>query len=203
MRTLVLHTSHPGNPPRVPVLELLALVMLVLGSLAGCVTTGSSSSSSPSPSSPAPTASAPPHTPLFSTDNQALVAATHSYAAYLRVSDEIYADGGIRPDRLRQVATNEALQQLEPDFLTYAERHWHISGNTSFDSVRLQGTSARAVTIYVCEDVSNINVLDASGTSLIGGNGDTRLPFQAQLVQRGSRLVLAAKTAWTGKDFCR
>lgn len=184
-------------------LAVFTIAVLTIGGLSGCVTAASAPEAPPSSApSPVPSASLPFSKPLFSTDNQALMLATDAYAAYLRVSDEIFAEGGLHPERLRQVATGEALTQLEPDFLTYAERHWHITGNTAFDSVRLQSSSARVVTIYVCEDVSNVNVIDASGASLVGGSGDTRLPFQAQLVQRAHRLVLASKTAWTGVDFC-
>lgn len=168
--------------------------MLTLGSLTGCIS---------SPAAPSPTpVSQPRLTPLFTTDNQALIAATDAYAVYLNLSDQILAQGGVDPGRLQRVATGEALRQLKKQFSTYSKRQWHASGETMFDSMKVQGRSALTVTVYVCDDVSNVAVVDASGKSLLSADARTRTPVVAQFVQHGERLLLASKTTWTGSDFC-
>lgn len=191
-------SSQGAASRRVSSFGAVALVALTLATLGGCV-----ASPAPLPASRPPSVATEQHdTPLFSTDNEALIAATDAYARYMRVSDEILARGGIHPGRLRQVATGQALSQREKDFSTYSKRQWRTSGDTMFDSMRVQARSAFTVTVYVCEDVSNVAVVDALGVSLLSTDDETRTPFVAQLVQRGQRLVLASKTRWTGNDFC-
>lgn len=195
MRTVTSHTPRAASR-RASSFAALTLTVLTLGTLSGCV-------SSPTPTQPASTATmAPRFTPIFSTDNQALIAATDAYAVYLSMSDEILAQGGADPGRLQRVATGEALNQLEKEFSTYSKRQWHTSGTTMFDSMRVQARSALSVTVYVCDDVSNVAVVDASGRSLLSADDATRAPFVARFVQQGQRLLLASKTRWTGDDFC-
>jgi hypothetical protein len=193
MRTVTSHTLCAAKR-RALSFVALALAMLMLGVLSGCV-------SSPTRTQPASTA-APHFTPIFSTDNQALIAATDAYAVYLSMSDEILDQGGADPGRLQRVATGEALNQLEKQFSTYSKRQWHTSGNTMFDSMKVQARSALSVTVYVCDDVSNVAIVDASGTSLLRANDATRTPFVARFVQQGQQLLLASKIRWTGDDFC-
>ena len=81
--------------PRVTFAALAAVLLL-----SGCVPTSPTVTPGPLPSS----------TPIFATEDDALAAATAAYAAYVKISDQIFMEGGANPDRLKSVATGEQLK---------------------------------------------------------------------------------------------
>jgi hypothetical protein len=175
------------------ILATLAGAGLIVIALAGCATPASPLST------PTPSAM---HTPVFASDEEALKAATDAYAAYLAMSDTILADGGANPERLKEVASGEALVRADADVKVYSARKLHATGSTHFDSMKIQSYSP-LLSAYVCEDVSGIDVLDAQGTSLVKPDRDTRTPFEVGFeVQADGRLLLKQRTLWTGTDIC-
>ena len=86
-----------------------AAALAVAFVLVGCVPTTT-------PASPAPRPSA---TPVFATEAEALAAATKAYAAYVRVSDQITADGGANPERIAPHVTAAQLKRDRDVFAAY------------------------------------------------------------------------------------
>jgi hypothetical protein len=153
-----------------PALALAALVGLAP---AACV-----------PIHPGPTrSSSPAQTPLFSSDEEALKAATDAYAAYLKVSDEISHDGGANPERIKPYASGSALQLALKSAAQFRAANAHSVGATAFSGVRLQSAAegGRRVAIYACEDVSRVDVLDASGASIVKPDRKTLSAFLVTL----------------------
>jgi hypothetical protein len=151
----------------------------------------------------------PSSTPLFATDAEALQAATDAYAAYLKVSDEILGEGGAHPERLKAVATSSVFEQQLGGFRSFNEKGFHSVGATEFDSAKTQNYqpllhAGEVIRIYVCADVSAVDVVDESGASVVTASRPDRTPFEVGFSWRPSLegLVVSSKDAWTGTDFC-
>ncbi len=170
--------------------------MLVLA-LAGCVPSGGHGTASPSASA----------TPVFSSDAEALKAAEAAYAAYLRVSDQILIDGGVNPERLEAVTSSLLYAQELKGFQETHSRGWYSTGGTTFDHFALQSYNPddpeSLVVAYVCSDVSQVDVLDSSGNSVVSSTRPNRAPFEVTFaLSRPSHLVLARNDVWTGQGVC-
>ena len=181
--------------PRSTGVALAALATLLLS---GCL-----------PSAPVVTPEPlPTSTPVFASDADALAAATDAYARYLAVSDQILKDGGTTPDRIEAVTTGE---KLETELASYTEVQlagYHSTGDTTFDHVALQRYAPQnvdgvgIVVLYLCEDVSRVNVMDASGTSVVSADRPARVLYEVafDLVLPGSdHLLVANKQPWSSE----
>jgi len=168
--------------------------------LVGCVPTTS-------PTSPAPR---PSTTPVFATDAEALAAATKAYAAYVRVSDEILADGGNNPERIEQVASGEALDGALAGYSDFRQRGLHSVGDSKVGHVSLQKFSPESVsgknlvTIYACLDVEGVDVLDQTGTSVVSTQRPPRQTFQVSVDWRESKqqLFVTSRNPWVSGGIC-
>ncbi|HEU0257623.1 MAG TPA: hypothetical protein VFQ96_07270 [Microbacteriaceae bacterium] len=159
----------------------------------------------PTTSEASPGAPASSQKPLFSTEKEALAAATKAYAAYLRVVDAIGRDGGAGLERLRDVTTGEQLVSSTDSLTYYTEKNVRATGTTVFDSVSLQKWDARnsSASIYVCEDVSDIDMTDSNGKSIVSADREDRLPFIADFETASGKLSLSHKDLWLGDNFCQ
>jgi hypothetical protein len=178
------------------ILATLAGAGLIVITLAGCAT----------PASPPLTPSAT-RSPVFASDEEALKAATDAYAAYLAMSDTIAQEGGKDPERIKDYAADDALTDALRSFEQYRQAGAHNSGSTRFDRARLQAASytpgPTRVVIYVCNDVSGVDVLDSAGASLVKSGRPSITPFEISTTDVSGRgLVVTAKTRWGGDDFC-
>ena len=147
---------------------------------------------------------------LFESEDEALAAAEEAYGAYIGVIDAIFADGGENPERLLTVATGSVYESELEGFEGVAESGWHSVGVSTLDSVTLQSYDAASkgesvITIYACNDVSAVDVLDPSGNSVVAPDRPNRSGFQLAFdyaPSTPSHLILSEKTYWTGEDFC-
>jgi hypothetical protein len=181
-----------------PALVLLGVVLLAL---TACVPDGDPVIPDPLPTS----------TPIFASDEEALAAAEEAFAAYLEVVDAILADGGIDSDRLATVATEDVVTQDEEGFAETRDLQHRSTGATAFDSLTLQQFDGFAadgvgvVTVYVCEDFSGKDVLDAQGQSIVAPDRRTRWPLVVGFDSKSSHepeLLVSSVEDWTGADFC-
>jgi hypothetical protein len=177
----------------------LAAITVALA-LSGCV-------SADPKVTPQPHASA---TPLFATDAEALTAAEEAYAAYLKVSDQILADGGANPERILTVATEKASKLELEGFATFASKRYKSTGSTLFDHATLQAYSPLAaegrviVSIYVCQDVGNVDVFDESGVSVVSPTRPSRTAFEVgfNLSEKEAALMVSSNDVWEGNEYC-
>ena len=148
---------------------------------------------------------------LFDSEEEALAAAEEAYGAYLAVLDTIFAEGGERPERLRDVATEEVLSEQLSGFESYASEGKRSVGETLFDSMVLQSADLSrfevtdVVVVYVCQDFSAIDVLGPDGSSVVSQSRQTRWPLTVTFdATDGSPrpLVVSSTEDWTGADFC-
>lgn len=172
------------------VIAALALVLL----LSGCV---------PTPPAETPIASPSP-TPVFASEEEALAAAEEAYAAYVALADQIFAEGGVNPERLSTVATGAFLEAAIEGFEIVQRDGWRSTGGTTFRDFELQsysaGTREGVVTAYVCEDVSAVDVFDSSGSSVVspGRPDSTTLQATFDLSDQGD-LLLSGREAWSNE----
>ncbi|HEY5224706.1 MAG TPA: hypothetical protein VIJ18_16870 [Microbacteriaceae bacterium] len=173
--------------------------LLAVGILAGCA-----------PAAPTPTHTpAATQSPMFASDADALKAATDAYAAYLKMSDTIAHDGGKDPERIKPFVTGAQLAQQLRGFEVFSKDGLRSSGDTRFDTVSLQRWTQRGdglveVDLYMCTDVSDVRVLNSTGTDVTPGTRIDRLPIQIALQSQttSGRLLLARSDSWSGNNFC-
>ena len=61
------------------------------------------------------------------------------------------------------------------------------------------------VTIYACVDVNAVDVLDASGASMVSEGRPDHTPYEVafDLAPEPARpLIVSSVNVWTGDDFC-
>ena len=172
----------------------IAVVFLSVLVLTGCV-------GSDPPVTPAPT---PTSTPLFASDAEALKAAEAAYKRFNDVADEILHEGGADPDRLKAVATGSLLSSNITGFKSYQAMGYRSIGSIASSDFRLEQLAAdrkRTVTVYVCEDVSGVDVIDSSGKSVVPASRPDRQTMEIGFdsVAPGV-LVASSKLAWS--DDC-
>ena len=189
---------------------LPALVMLAVGltlAASGCAATPEPVPPAPAPA-PSPTASV---APVFASNEEALAAATEAYAAYQEMFTLIAGDGGARPERIKSVTSGDYEAFLLREFEDARTAGIRTLGNTTFDGARIQRVDERAadgvgvVVIYLCSDVSQVDLVDANNVSQIDAD---RIPRTAVEVgfdwEPGldGVLTVASRTVWRGGGVC-
>jgi hypothetical protein len=174
-------------------MRIIALAAVAL-LLTGCVQAG--------PAAKPPT---PSSTPLFATEADALKAATEAYAAFSKTSDDVFHDGGANSERMKQVASGEQLNQEMKGYESIRSKGQHSTGYSSFDRVVLEQFSSSplgqdVVTIYLCEDITSVDVLDANGISVVSSDRPNVVQYEVEFdaVSPKSRsLRVSSKNAWS------
>lgn len=185
-------------PPATALAAALTCVLV----LSGCMPTDDIITPPPSPST----------APIFASDEEALAAATEAYAKYLEVSDQILADGGSNPERLLTVATRPLFDTQSTGFETARTENVHNVGRTTFDSVLLQQYDPSStdgvgvIRLYLCVDLTNVDVVDENGQSVVSNSRPDRIPFEVTFDSvrdaNGDELLVASQDKWGGRDFC-
>ena len=172
-----------------PVSALAIIISLMLG---GCVPSAPDASPTPEPSS----------TPVFASEEEALAAAEEAYAAYVAMSDLIFVEGGANAERMTAVATGAFLEATLSSFNEVQANGLHSTGGTVFRDVSLQSyspdsLSADIVSVYVCEDISAVNVFDSAGQSIVSADRPDQTVFQVVFdLGNGGGLLVASREVW-------
>jgi hypothetical protein len=175
--------------------------MLAIALLTGCT----------QPSAPVPTAPMATDAPVFASDEEALAAATVAYAAYQETSDLILADGGIDPERIREVVSEKMAVSEMTGFAQARAEGLRSIGKSIFDTISIQSVDQApvdgtgAVTVYLCSDVSGVDILNAIGTSVVSPSRTERTRFEVtfDLSTRGiNQLVVGSRSVWTSGGLC-
>jgi hypothetical protein len=136
-----------------------------------------------------------------------LAEASAAYGRYLVAADQILADGGLAPERIENFASPEFAKQFSSEVAQYSSAGLKAVGSTMTKSVELQSWSSSGgrlqVSLYICEDVSGVDVVDASGASVVSPDRDATTPYAVVLEGDDiGALILNSKDLWTGADFC-
>jgi hypothetical protein len=182
----------------IPRLSGAALAVALM--LTGCVPTTTPPGPTPKPSG----------TPVFANEAEALAAATKAYAAYVKVSDEITADGGANPERIAPYVTAAQLKRDAEVFAKYSSKSITSVGATRSDRVRIQryedtGELAFELSVYLCLDLSGIRLINLQSEDITPAGLDRPSPMQVTFAFTDSQrnvIVVERSESWPGKDFC-
>lgn len=172
----------------------VALVLLAALAASGCA-----------PDPTAPHTPAPTSTPLFASDEEALAAAEEAYAAYVTLTDEILASGGMGVERLDSVATGRQLETDTAELEELASLGYRAIGSTAISDFTLQAYDRQSnmgqsvVTAYVCEDVSDVDIVDPSGESVVEPDRPNRVKYALTFDStdtKSSILLLSSREPW-------
>jgi len=148
---------------------------------------------------PMPTPSA---TPVFASEEEALAAAEVAYGEYVAVASKIFADGGAGADRLRAAATGAQLEADLAGFREVLRLGQYSTGTTTFERFELQqynpDSSKEIVVVYVCEDITDVDVLDQDGNSIVSPSRPDLTTYELafDVAEVGTRLLVSRKEAW-------
>jgi hypothetical protein len=139
-------------------------------------------------------------TAAFASEEEALAAAVDVYDRLTVLGDEIARAGGEGAERLEEVATGEFLAGSVEGFNEYPDRGVHQIGYTTYRDPVLQQYGPgpeSAVIIYICEDVSNLMIVDESGTSVVAADRPDSFYLQVTFdLGQDQRLRVASRARW-------
>ncbi len=181
-------------------LPVATLALAALLTLSGCVPVQPPVTSTPVPSS----------TPVFASDEDALAAAEAAYGHYLAISDEVTAGGGLHPEKMQSLVSEDQYQLLMKSMKSLADKGWRTSGSTAFEQMTLasrteEGQGAATLDLYLCVDVSAVRILDSSGLDVTPSTRVNVVALEVSFdVARAAspEFVLTNSDSWTGTEFC-
>jgi hypothetical protein len=139
---------------------------------------------------------------VFASDEEALAAAEEAYSKYISTIDLILAEGGAEPDRLRALASSELFELQKQGFASFIDRGWHAVGSTQLRNFTLQRYEQNNVTFYVCADISQVDVVDATGASQVTAERPSENAREAAIEWTGGRPVVTGDDVWAGGGVC-
>jgi len=179
---------------RLPNLVRASVGVLLLVVLSGCTPSDAITSPEPTATFVAP----------YATDEEALAAAEAAYAEYTRISGEILKSGGADPERLSDVAVGSYLKTSIESFNEQRAAGHIGSGDSSVKSIELQRYSAlgpgqEIITVYLCEDLSQVKVVDSNGDSVVSpSRGDSiLLQVTFDFVEASDMLKVSGSEKWS------
>lgn len=156
------------------------------------------------PSAPGPL---PSSTPVFASEEEALAAAEAAYARYVEVSNNVGANGWVDVEPLSTVLRSTALEDALETVADYRVRRLKQVGDVRFDSMTLQsfrGATAGKVevSVYLCIDVADVDLVDAEGDSVIAPDRPDRQPVEVVIDDIEGDLKISRSESWSGSSFC-
>lgn len=129
--------------------------------------------------------------------------AVRAYKAYLLTYFAVLADGGESPDRLAAVASGSALETAQGSAEEVRSKHLHVVGALTLKSSRFQSASGDRASIYVCDDESKLDLVNAEGQSVASTHRSLYFPYIASL-ERGDddKIRLTSLKSWTQGGVC-
>src|SRR5690606_16302548 len=111
---------------------------------------------------------------------------------------------------LDSVAEGTALDSAKVSLAELRQEGRRQEGVTGVDTISLVSKPSRdaagdvTVQIYACVDVSDVDIVDSSGRSLIEPSLDSRFPFIATVILRSQPAahLVTLDDFWTGQSFC-
>lgn len=168
-----------------PLTLLLAAVVLT-----GCVT-------------PAPMPTAPPtpaDAPVFASDEEALAVAEEAYGRVVEATDSIIRDGGNEPERVESLLSPALYEREAAGYEQLRQNGWRGIGATKF-KLQLQSFGASFVVVYACDDLSNTDVVDAEGTSVVLADRLEHVAYEVEFDVEDN-MLLVRKDRWEGSGVC-
>ena len=192
----------PDARPR----RLTPRVAAMLGSAGVLAVALSGCAGAPTPSPPSPSSASA--APIFASDEEALAAAEAAYERFLSTSVAVTNDGGSNADRLEDVASGPALVDEAAAAARFLEKGWRTAGSIGFRVSEVQSVSVpqgdqAVVSLYVCDDLRGLDIVDDGGTSLVVEARVVDVPYTVVVSGRHPLgLKVVEKALWTRDNYC-
>jgi len=140
---------------------------------------------SPGPTSPglssssatAATSSPPTPTRSLTPEEQDLRSAEEAITEYWRVIDEAASNPTSSLNVLATVARSQALAQWQTTLGGYRSKSWVQRGSSTVEDAKATTEDGEGFTVTACRDVSAVDVIDDSGTSVVRSDRPDRQQF--------------------------
>jgi hypothetical protein len=175
----------------------LGLVLITAG-LTSCATPKTGLQ----PPEPDPTA-----TPVYASEEEALAAAEELYGRYLKIANKLGQSGWTWTQDLDTVLSGRALEGELQNAADFAAKGLVQHGDSTFDSQMLQQLRSNdseqvSLTIYLCLDVSGVDVVDKQGESVVSPGRPDRQALEIDMDGAEGALRITRSEAWSGANFC-
>ena len=193
----------PLSRPRLAADGRVGAVTGVAGAIA-LLLTGGVGASVPTPT---PTPTDVTIAPIFATDEEALAAAEVAYDRFLEASAAVTSTGGTDLSPLNGIAIGAAQDAQLESAAAYVEDNLHSTGRREFTTYRLQSNEAdmargAIVTLYVCDDLRGLDVVDANGVSVVSPDRVVDVPYRVVVEGQAESLKVSEKELWERDNFC-
>jgi hypothetical protein len=150
----------------------------------------------------------PTPTPVFTSDAEALAAATEVYKKYMKASDDIAHDGGAHPERVKPFVSEAGYQHELQAAEDFKADNAHGTGYAVLNNVILESyeehDGVATVKLYTCEDISEVDRVDAAGKSLVQPDRGDFIAYQPTFKSDSDgRLVIQSDPYWSGGGICK
>ncbi|MFD5215978.1 hypothetical protein [Microbacterium sp. NPDC058345] len=169
-------------------LGALTAGMLALGMLAGCT---------PTPE-PDPT---PTETALFSSEEEAFAAAEETYRAYTDAVNATDLSDLSTIEPVYALLTDPAEAASRKNYSLYHAESVTRTGMTSFDRFTPFSYEDELVTARVCLDVSEVDLLNAEGVSIVPAGRSPRQAIELEMVPGDSQTGLVIRSNTIAENF--
>ncbi|MEO2132610.1 MAG: hypothetical protein ABGX78_15490 [Microbacterium sp.] len=160
--------------------SIVVAAMLGVGALAGC-----------GPSDPAPT----PTPTGFASEEEAFAAAEATYRAYVDALNQVDLSDPSTFEEVYRWTTDDANAEARESFSQMHADGWTVSGQTGYDSLRLVDIESTPIMVEVCLDVTDVDVLDESGQSIVPATRLDRQAVSVDLTRADTSTGLAISTS--------
>jgi hypothetical protein len=150
---------------------------------------------------------APGGAPVFASEEEALAAAEGVYQRYLDVSNAVGATGWTDLGPLHTVERSVALEDELETASEFRAQGYRQVGDVTFDSLTLQQFEAPRpgavlITVYLCLDVTDVDLVDAKGRSVITPDRPDRQGVEVDIDDIEGVLKVSRSEPWSGASFC-
>lgn len=143
----------------------------------------------------------PSPTPAFASEDEAFAAAEETYRAYVDALNQVDLSDPETFEDVYAWTTGDANAGARESFSQMHADGWTVTGKSSFDNFTGQVFNADeedgVVTAVVCLDVSDVDVLNESGKSVVPEDRRDRQPAELTFVSgtNSTGLLISASTA--------
>ncbi|BAU31882.1 hypothetical protein [Microcella alkaliphila] len=145
--------------------------------------------------------------PLFASDEEALAAAVAAYEEYAAVVDALLARDA-PTTQLREVAEIKIAESTEAEIEEFLGGGYTATAPREISASQLQGRiseedGSELVVLYVCEDLTNVDVVDEAGESVVGERTNPRTEIEVVIrVKPDFEGVVTEREVWNGSGIC-
>lgn len=149
----------------------------------------------------------PSVTPVFASEEEALAAAGDLYGKYVAFANALGQSGWADPSGFEAYVRGEALDDELSSAKSFAEKGWVQHGDAVFDTLSVQqyedgGPGLVEITVYVCSDVTAVDVIGPDGSSVVSPTRPDRQSLEVEMDDVDGDLKIVRSDAWSSTSFC-